>query len=160
VGEEQPARQDGEPEGHEAEEQDRGGGDLLGEAGRDETAGQGEFDFRTSSACTYNNKDPRCVEVATNIAGKVVVRNSETGVTVEFSAAEWTDFVTGAKLREFDLTAWEMTCRSAPGVAASRRPTQKMTAVSGASPVGTGGHGLPIPTARASCPVSARRFGP
>ncbi len=26
-----------------------------------------EFEFRTSSACKYNNNDPRCVEVATNV---------------------------------------------------------------------------------------------
>ncbi|ANH94337.1 MULTISPECIES: DUF397 domain-containing protein [Streptomyces] len=63
------------------------------------------FEFRTSTACTYNNSDPRCVEVATNVPGKVAVRNSVTGETVEFTAVEWTDFLTGAKVGEFDVTA-------------------------------------------------------
>ncbi|BCM65780.1 hypothetical protein EASAB2608_01114 [Streptomyces sp. EAS-AB2608] len=64
-----------------------------------------EFEFRTSSACKYNNNDPRCVEVATNVPGKVAVRNSATGETVVFTAVEWTDFMGGAKLGEFDVTA-------------------------------------------------------
>jgi hypothetical protein len=64
-----------------------------------------EFEFRRSSACKYNNNDPRCVEVATNVPGRVFVRNSETGRTVEFTTVEWTDFLTGAKLGEFDLSA-------------------------------------------------------
>ncbi|MGW7364810.1 DUF397 domain-containing protein [Streptomyces sp. NPDC054841] len=64
-----------------------------------------EFEFRTSSACQYNNKDPRCVEVATNVPGKVVVRNSVSGQTVEFTAVEWAEFLPGAKLGEFDVTA-------------------------------------------------------
>ncbi|MEU1596227.1 DUF397 domain-containing protein [Streptomyces sp. NPDC005708] len=62
------------------------------------------FAFRTSTACTYNNNDPRCVEVATNVPGKVAVRNSVTGQTVEFTELEWTDFLAGAKLGEFDVT--------------------------------------------------------
>ena len=68
-------------------------------------AKQPEFKFRRSNACTYNNNDPRCVEVATNVAGTVALRNSTTGATVMFDAAEWTDFLSGAKLGEFDLTA-------------------------------------------------------
>ncbi|MER6124453.1 DUF397 domain-containing protein [Streptomyces sp. NPDC001795] len=64
-----------------------------------------EFEFRTSAVCTYNNNDPRCVAVATNVPGKVAVRNSATGETVEFTVVEWTDFLTGAKLGEFDVTA-------------------------------------------------------
>ncbi|MCT2593636.1 DUF397 domain-containing protein [Streptomyces sp. N2-109] len=64
-----------------------------------------EFEFRTSSACQYNNNDPRCVEVATNVPGKVAVRSTVTGRTVEFTADEWTDFLGGAKLGEFDVTA-------------------------------------------------------
>ncbi|MGW2586128.1 DUF397 domain-containing protein [Streptomyces virginiae] len=64
-----------------------------------------EFEFRTSSACQYNNSDPRCVEVATNVPGKVAVRNSSTGRTVEFTSGEWTDFLSGAKLGEFNLSA-------------------------------------------------------
>ena len=68
------------------------------------TAGP-EFEFRTSNACKYNNNDPRCVEVATNVLGKVAIRNSATGHTVEFTAVEWTDFLAGAKLGEFDVTA-------------------------------------------------------
>lgn len=63
------------------------------------------FEFHTSAACTYNNNDPRCVEVATNVPGKVAVRNSVSGQMVEFTAVEWTDFLTGAKLGEFDVTA-------------------------------------------------------
>lgn len=63
------------------------------------------FEFRTSNASMYNNSDPRCVEVATNVPGKVAVRNSESGQTVEFTANEWNDFLTGAKLGEFDLSA-------------------------------------------------------
>ncbi|MFE7233863.1 DUF397 domain-containing protein [Streptomyces sp. NPDC057596] len=59
-----------------------------------------EYEFRT--ACTYNNNDPRCVEVATNIPGKVAVRSSVTGDMVEFTTPEWIDFLRGAKLGEFD----------------------------------------------------------
>jgi hypothetical protein len=44
------------------------------------------------------------VEVATNVQGTVAVRNSTTGRTVEFTAVEWTDFLTGAKMGEFDLS--------------------------------------------------------
>lgn len=64
-----------------------------------------EFEFRTSAACTYENNNPRCVEVATNVPGVVAVRSSVTGQTVEFTAAEWCDFLAGAKLGEFDVTA-------------------------------------------------------
>jgi len=64
-----------------------------------------EFEFRTSSACKYNNNDPRCVEVATNVPGKVAVRSSVNGGTVEFSAEEWNDFLSGARLGEFDVAA-------------------------------------------------------
>ncbi|MFC0596820.1 DUF397 domain-containing protein [Streptomyces palmae] len=64
-----------------------------------------EFEFRTSSACKYDPNDRRCVEVATNVAGKVAVRNSVTGEAVEFTAVEWIDFLSGAKLGEFDLSA-------------------------------------------------------
>lgn len=66
---------------------------------------QTEFAFRTSSTCKYNNADPRCVEVATNVPGTVAVRNSATGRMVEFTTAEWTAFLAGAKLGEFDLSA-------------------------------------------------------
>lgn len=62
-----------------------------------------EFKFRTSTACSYDNSDPRCVEVATNRPGTVAVRSSITGKTVEFTTAEWTDFLTGAKVGEFDV---------------------------------------------------------
>ncbi|WP_409469574.1 DUF397 domain-containing protein [Streptomyces sp. HC307] len=58
-----------------------------------------------SAACKDNNNDPRCVEAATNVPGKVAVHNSVSGHTVEFTAVEWTDFLTGAKLGEFDVTA-------------------------------------------------------
>ncbi|MGW1076333.1 DUF397 domain-containing protein [Streptomyces sp. NPDC002537] len=64
-----------------------------------------EFEFRTSSTCKYNNDDPRCVEVATNVPGKVAVRNSASGGAVEFTTTEWTEFLSGAKLGEFDLSA-------------------------------------------------------
>lgn len=64
-----------------------------------------DYEFRTSSACQYNNNDPRCVEVATNVPGTVVVRSSVTGKGVEFTSDEWTDFLSGAKLGEFDLSA-------------------------------------------------------
>ncbi|MEU8886886.1 DUF397 domain-containing protein [Streptomyces sp. NPDC048442] len=63
-----------------------------------------KFEFRTSSICKYDNNDPRCVEVATNIPGKVAVRSTTTGREVEFTSAEWTDFLSGAKLGEFDLS--------------------------------------------------------
>ncbi|MFF9498312.1 DUF397 domain-containing protein [Streptomyces sp. NPDC014656] len=63
------------------------------------------YEFRTSSTCQYNNNDPRCVAVATNVPGKVAVRSTATGRTVEFTAEEWTDFLGGAKLGEFDVTA-------------------------------------------------------
>ncbi|MFJ2113638.1 DUF397 domain-containing protein [Streptomyces sp. NPDC087850] len=52
-----------------------------------------------------NNNDPRCVEVATKVPGKVAVRNSENGCAVEFTAVEWTDFLTGTKLGEFHVVA-------------------------------------------------------
>ncbi|MFD9487785.1 DUF397 domain-containing protein [Streptomyces sp. NPDC059991] len=64
-----------------------------------------EFEFHTSSVCKYDPNDRRCVEVATNVPGKVAIRNSETGHTIEFTAVEWTDFLGGAKLGEFDLSA-------------------------------------------------------
>ncbi|MEU7384942.1 DUF397 domain-containing protein [Streptomyces sp. NPDC042207] len=64
-----------------------------------------KYEFHTSSACQYNNNDPRCVEIAVNVPGKVAVRSSVTGRTVEFTAAEWNDFLSGAKLGEFDVTA-------------------------------------------------------
>ncbi|MEN8653765.1 DUF397 domain-containing protein [Streptomyces sp. 21So2-11] len=64
-----------------------------------------EFEFHTSSACKYDNNNKLCVEVATNVPDKVAVRNSVTGQTVEFTAVEWTDFLSGAKLGEFDLSA-------------------------------------------------------
>ncbi|KPC62434.1 DUF397 domain-containing protein [Streptomyces chattanoogensis] len=64
-----------------------------------------EFEFRTSSACKYDPNDRRCVEVATNVPGRVAVRSTVTGRTVEFMAVEWTDFLSGAKLGEFDLSA-------------------------------------------------------
>ncbi|MCX4661114.1 DUF397 domain-containing protein [Streptomyces uncialis] len=64
-----------------------------------------EFEFRTATACTLQNSDPRCVEVATNVPGRVIVRNSVTGATVEFTAGEWTAFLASAKLGEFDLSA-------------------------------------------------------
>ncbi|TGA84201.1 DUF397 domain-containing protein [Streptomyces sp. MZ04] len=64
-----------------------------------------DYEFRTSSACQYNNNDPRCVEVATNVPDTVVVRSSVTGRTLEFTPTEWTDFLSGAKLGEFDLSA-------------------------------------------------------
>lgn len=65
-----------------------------------------EFEFRTSTKCSYDNSDPRCVEVATNRPGTVAVRNSTApGKTVEFTTAEWTDFLAGARLGEFDVTA-------------------------------------------------------
>ncbi|MFF4791792.1 DUF397 domain-containing protein [Streptomyces sp. NPDC001276] len=61
------------------------------------------FNYRRSSACTYNNNDPRCVEVATNVPGQVAVRSSVTGKTVEFTTDEWIRFLEGAKLGEFDV---------------------------------------------------------
>jgi len=64
-----------------------------------------EPEFRTSTACQYNNNDPRCVEVATNLPGMVAVRSSVSGQVVEFTTQEWSDFLTGAKLGEFDVTA-------------------------------------------------------
>ncbi|MEU9193880.1 DUF397 domain-containing protein [Streptomyces hundungensis] len=62
------------------------------------------FEFRTSSACKYDN-NKLCVEVATNVPGTVAVRNSVTGQTVQFTAEEWAGFLPGAKLGEFDVTA-------------------------------------------------------
>ncbi|WP_431042930.1 DUF397 domain-containing protein [Streptomyces sp. P1-3] len=64
-----------------------------------------EFAFRAASACKYDNNDPRCVEVATNVPGAVAVRNSVTGETVAFTTVEWTAFLSGAKLGEFDPAA-------------------------------------------------------
>lgn len=64
-----------------------------------------EQTFRTSSACTYDNNNPRCVEIATDVPGKVTVRSSVTGHAVEFTAQEWIDFLVGAKRGEFDLSA-------------------------------------------------------
>lgn len=64
-----------------------------------------EFDFRTSSTCKYDNNNKLCVEVATNVPDRVAVRSSVTGLTVEFTAVEWTAFLASAKLGEFDLAA-------------------------------------------------------
>lgn len=64
-----------------------------------------ELKFRTSTKCSYDNSDPRCVEVATNVPGKVVVRNSTTLKSVEFTTDEWTAFVGGVRLGEFDVKA-------------------------------------------------------
>jgi hypothetical protein len=63
-----------------------------------------KFEFRTSTKCSYDNSDPRCVEIATNLPGKVAVRSSATGKTLLFTTAEWTDFLAGAKVGEFDVT--------------------------------------------------------
>lgn len=62
-----------------------------------------KFEFRTSTKCSYDDSDPRCVEVATNRPGKVAVRSSVTGKSVVFTADEWTDFLAGAKVGEFDI---------------------------------------------------------
>ncbi|WP_116246321.1 DUF397 domain-containing protein [Nocardiopsis sp. FIRDI 009] len=59
-------------------------------------------EFRPSSMCQYNRRN-YCVEVATNLTGKVLVRNSSTGNTVEFDDEEWTTFLDGAKKGEFDV---------------------------------------------------------
>jgi hypothetical protein len=40
-----------------------------------------------------------------NVPGKVAVRSTVYGQTVEFTADEWTDFLSGAKLGEFDVAA-------------------------------------------------------
>lgn len=64
-----------------------------------------KFEYRTSSTCKYNNDDPRCVEVATNVPGTVSVRSSVTGATVEFSTPEWRDFLAGACSGEFDAAS-------------------------------------------------------
>ena len=61
------------------------------------------FEFRTSSTCTYNNNDPRCVEIATNVRGSVAIRDTKTGGTLVFTADEWRDFSTGIRAGEFDL---------------------------------------------------------
>lgn len=63
------------------------------------------FEYRTSSRCDYNNSNPRCVEVATNVSGVVAVRHSVTGSVQEYTPAEWNAFIEGAKAGEFDLTA-------------------------------------------------------
>ncbi|MFD5187311.1 DUF397 domain-containing protein [Streptomyces sp. NPDC058357] len=63
------------------------------------------FEFRTSSTCKYDNNNKLCVEVATNVPGKVAVRSTVSGQAVEFTAVEWTDFLSGAKLGEFDVAA-------------------------------------------------------
>lgn len=63
-----------------------------------------QFEFRTSTKCSYDNSDPRCVEVATNRPGTVAVRNSTSpGKIVEFTTTEWTAFLLGAKVGEFDV---------------------------------------------------------
>ncbi|MET8677362.1 DUF397 domain-containing protein [Streptomyces sp. NPDC004647] len=64
-----------------------------------------EFEFHMSSSCKYDNNNKLCVEVATNVPGTVAVRNSTTGAAVEFTSEEWNDFLSGAKLGEFDLSA-------------------------------------------------------
>ena len=46
-----------------------------------------------------------CVEVATNLDGIVVVRDTKDkkGGTLLFSRNEWTEFIEGVKAGEFDL---------------------------------------------------------
>ena len=45
-----------------------------------------------------------CVEVATNVAGVVAVRDSKdpSGPVLTFTVAEWRAFIGGAKVGEFD----------------------------------------------------------
>lgn len=62
------------------------------------------FEFRTSSTCTYNNNDPRCLEIATNVRGSVALRDSKTGGTLVVTAEEWRGFSAGVKAGEFDLS--------------------------------------------------------
>lgn len=59
--------------------------------------------FRTSSMCTIDKSVKHCVQVATNVKGTVLVRNSTTGDTVEFTSDEWDAFLDGAKKGEFDV---------------------------------------------------------
>ncbi|MEV0752492.1 DUF397 domain-containing protein [Streptosporangium sp. NPDC050280] len=53
-------------------------------------------EFRTSSLSGANNN---CVEVATNLPGLVVVRDSKdpSGPTLTFSPTAWNDFLAGIR---------------------------------------------------------------
>ncbi|ACY96023.1 MULTISPECIES: DUF397 domain-containing protein [Thermomonospora] len=64
-----------------------------------------QFQFQTSRACS-EGCGGCCVEVATNLAatsGLVALRDSKTGIVNTFTAAEWRDFIAGAKAGQFDI---------------------------------------------------------
>lgn len=63
------------------------------------------YEFRRPSVCTYDNDDHRCVLVATNVPGRVAVRDGKDpdGPTMEFSDDEWRALVTSVKLGDFDV---------------------------------------------------------
>lgn len=50
--------------------------------------------FRTSSRCSADS--PQCVEVALR-DGRVVVRDTKTGSTIDVAPADWQQFVTQVK---------------------------------------------------------------
>ncbi|MCF7551665.1 DUF397 domain-containing protein [Pseudonocardia sp. WMMC193] len=57
--------------------------------------------FHRSSFCSVGT----CVEVARDVDGSTVVRDSKLskGVLLRFTADEWADFVAGVKAGEFDF---------------------------------------------------------
>jgi hypothetical protein len=56
--------------------------------------------FRKSSKCSADS--PQCVEVALR-HGSVIVRDSKTGSTLQFSPQEWHAFTTGVRDGELGL---------------------------------------------------------
>ncbi|MEU6413555.1 DUF397 domain-containing protein [Microbispora sp. NPDC046933] len=54
---------------------------------------------------SFSGSGNNCVEVATNLPGLVVVRDSKdrSGPVLAFTPSDWTAFITGVKSGEFDI---------------------------------------------------------
>jgi hypothetical protein len=64
-----------------------------------------DFDGAVWHKSTRSNAGGDCVEVADNLPGTVLVRDSKDphGPVLTFTPREWDAFITGAKDGEFDL---------------------------------------------------------
>jgi hypothetical protein len=62
-----------------------------------------QFHFRKSTLCNGEDSGCGCVEVATNQAEVIAVRDTKTGGTLEFTPHEWAGFIAGAKAGQFDI---------------------------------------------------------
>ena len=48
------------------------------------------YEFR--SACTYDNNNPRCLEVATDVPGTVALRDTKRAAHLVLTSDEWREF--------------------------------------------------------------------